>query len=142
MQTDTMSLTAKGPLVRVPVLPVPLQRVSEAIQAWPGTVAATHWDLYDRTRVDGADFYVGDQELGHVHLNGDMHLATSKPLRDKLLEHRLAQPFPWYDCWIQFSIKTEVQAQHAIWLFRLNYDRINGVNFTALVAEIDKNFAH
>ena len=61
---------------------------------------------------------------------------------DKLLESLLAQPFPWYDSWVQFSIGTEAQAQHAIWLFRLNYDRINGASFKALVATIDSQTAH
>ena len=79
MQTDTMSLTAKGPLARVPFLPGPLQRVSEAIQAWPRIVAATHWDLYDRTRVDGADFYVGDQELGDLIAAGNLTTGSLCP---------------------------------------------------------------
>src|SRR5262249_1401967 len=55
-----MKLADKGPIKPPPALKGPAQLVSQEIQSGPGIVAATHWFLYDRTKVDGADFYVGE----------------------------------------------------------------------------------
>jgi hypothetical protein len=92
-----MKLADKGPIKPPPVLKGPAQLVSQEIQSWPGIVAATHWFLYDQTQVDGVDFYVGDRELGHIHLDGEIHLGTTRPLGAMLIEHGLADPFEWHD---------------------------------------------
>ena len=96
-------------------------------QKWPGIIAATHWHLSRRDEVDGADFYIGEQELGHIHLDGEVHLATDLEMRKSLVEAGLARPFPWYKSWVELSIRTEPDAAHAIRLFRLNYCRLTGV---------------
>ena len=93
-----MTLSSKGAIRPVPRLVGPAQRVSEMIQTWPGIIAATHWDLYDNKKINGADFYVGQNELGHIHLDGETHLASTKQLRMPLIAAGLAEPFPWYDC--------------------------------------------
>ena len=124
-----MKLTEKGPLLPPPVLAGPGQQTAAAVQSWPGIVAATHWDLFNRTRVDGADFYVGEAELGHIHLNGEVHLATTPALGLPLLAQGLARPFPYGGGpgdWVTFPIRTAADAAHAVWLFRLNYDRLQG----------------
>ena len=123
-KAETLPLEAKGPVKPVPILKGPAQRASEAIQSWPRVVSATHWALNAPTKVDGADFYVGAEELGHIHLDGEVHLATSRPMREALIAAGLAEAFPWYGSWSQFRIRDTVGADHAIWLFRLNYDRI------------------
>jgi hypothetical protein len=105
-----MKLTDKGDIRPPPILTGPAQRVSGEIQSWPKIVAATHWYLHDRTQVDGADFYVGERELGHIHLDGEIHLGTTKALRDVLIEQRLAEPFEWHEAWVQFSIRSNQTA--------------------------------
>ena len=60
------------------------QSVSDQLQIWPGMISATHWQLGKSSRVDGAEFHVDKGgELGHIHLNGDIHLALTKGLRDR-----------------------------------------------------------
>jgi hypothetical protein len=122
----SMKLAEKGPIIAPPLLEGWAQRVSLEIQSWPGIVSATHWYLHDLTQVDGADFYVGEEELGHIHLDGELHLGLTRPLRKALTDARLAEPFPWSDDWVQFPITDQTSTQHAIWLFRFGYDRLNG----------------
>lgn len=87
-----MKLADKGPIKPPPLLKGPARFVSHEIQSWPGIVAATHWFLYDQTQVDGVDFYVGDRELGYIHLDGEIHLGTARTLGARLIEHGLADP--------------------------------------------------
>ena len=48
-----------------------LEPTSQAVQCWPGVIAAAHWDLHRVGEVvDGADFYVGEAERGPLHLSG------------------------------------------------------------------------
>ena len=53
-----------------------LKAVADAVAAWPEVGATTHWRFDQPNRVDGIDFYVGSDELGHIHLNGSIYLAT------------------------------------------------------------------
>jgi len=122
-----MKLGEKGRRVAPPVLEEWAQVVSIEIQSWPGVISATHWFLHDPTQVDGADFYVGDAELGHLHLDGELHLGLTQPLRRALITAKLAEPFRWARDWVQFSIIDLSSALHAIWLFRLGYDRLHGI---------------
>lgn len=57
-----MTLEEKGPIKPPPVLTKYPQQVSTEIQRWDGIIAATHWEIYDKTKPDGADFYVGSQQ--------------------------------------------------------------------------------
>jgi hypothetical protein len=135
-----MTLEEKGRIIPPPILAIYPQMVSDAIQQWKHIISATHWDLYDRTKVDGADFYAGEKELGHIHLDGSVHLATINELRIPLLENNLAKKFPYggeYEGWVLFKISTEKEAQQAIWLFQLNYERLMGVSMETLISKIN-----
>jgi len=124
---NELSLIEKGPVRPAPTLSKHPQRVSSEIQSWPGVVAAAHWNLYWPDVVDGSDFYVGERELGHIHLNGHAHIATTRGLRDRLLKSGEAQTFPWsggYEDWVMYPIGNAADADHAIGLFRLNYERL------------------
>lgn len=134
-----MKLTEKGPVKPAPVLAGPGQKTAEAIMSWPAIISATHWDLFNRSRVDGADFYVGESELGHIHLNGEVHLAATAGLGVALLQRGLVSPLPYgkaYGDWVSFMIRTDSHAGHATWLFQLNYDRLRGVSIAALTERI------
>ena len=121
-----MRLESKGEIRPPPKLKGPAQSVSLEIQSWPGIIAASHWFLYDRTQVDGADFYVGENELGHIHLGGELHLGLTVGLRRQLIEAGLAEALPWAEDWIQAPISNPKEARTAQWLFRLGYDRLMG----------------
>ncbi len=120
-----MALAAKGRFAPPPVLRSPLQAVSAEVQSWPGVVSATHWHYARPHEVDGADFYVGEDELGHVHVDGELHLATSPAIAGELIARRLATRFRWPgDEWCMFTIRSDEDARHAIWLLRIGYDHL------------------
>lgn len=136
-----MMLSEKGPLAPVPTLAAMLEPTSQAVQSWPGVIAAAHWDLFRVGQVvDGADFYVGMAELGHIHLSGDVHLASSPALGQALVASGWARPLRFggaqYVGWTEFHVRTAADAAHATRLFELNYQRLRGRPEAELVAEI------
>jgi len=132
-----MKLKDKGQILPVPVLSKYPQMVSEEIQKWSNIISATHWDLYDKTKVDGADFYVGEKELGHIHLDGWVHLATNKELAQAMLKNKLAVKFPYAQNWVMFSIANKQNVKNAILLFQLNYDRLNGEHIDIIISKLN-----
>ena len=136
-----MTLEEKGRIVPPPTMSAYPQMVSLAIQQWKNVISASHWNLYDTSKIDGADFYVGKNELGHIHLDGSVHLATTNELRIPLIENNLAQIFSYggeYEGWVQFKISTETDAKQAIWLFQLNYEWLMGISIETLISKINK----
>lgn len=123
-----MKLAAKGRRAPPPVLDGPFQGLSEEVQSWPGIVAATHWHFLRTSLVDGADFYRGDEELGHIHLDGEVHLATSPAIARALIGAQLAEPFPWSRAgeWVTYRIHSEEGIRHAERLMRMAYDYLGG----------------
>ncbi len=123
---STLPREAKGPLAPPPLLGGTVQAVADAIAAWPEVEASTHWHFSDQTRVDGIDFYVGPDELGHIHLNGSIHLATTPELGAELVAEGLGKPFPWARGWTMTNI-SRLGVDGAVALFRRNYDRLRPV---------------
>ena len=119
----TMARSDKGVLAPAPRLAGPLQTVAEAVAAWPGISASTHWHLFDRSRVDGVDFYLEEKELGHIHVDGSVHLATSPSLGKALVAERRARPFPYQRGWVCEDVQN-IGVTAAIALFRSNYERL------------------
>ena len=122
----TMERADKGAVTPAPKLEGPLQAVAKAVASWPGISATSHWHFYDRSRVDGIDFYLNDEELGHIHLDGSLHLATSPTLGKALIAERQARPFPYQGGWVCEDVQ-DIGVQAAIALFRRNYERLQGV---------------
>ncbi len=120
---STLPREAKGPLAPPPVLGGPLQTAADVIAGWPEVEATTHWHFSDQTRVDGIDFYVGADELGHIHLDGSIHLATTPELGAKLVAEGLGRPFPWAHGWTTVSIG-RLGVDAAVAAVRRNYDRL------------------
>lgn len=120
---STLPREAKGPLAPPPALDGPLRAVADTVAAWPEVETTTHWHLTDRDRVDGIDFYVGADELGHIHLDGSIHLATTPELGAKLVAEGLGRPFPWARGWTVANV-SRLGADAAVALFRRNYDRL------------------
>lgn len=131
-----MTLEEKGPLVPPPALTKYPQQVSEEVQSWSKVTAATHWEIGDSTSPNGADFYVGQQELGHIHLDGEIHLPMGKELSVELIKNKFAKKFIYAKDWITAPIQSATDASHAKWLFKLNYDRIMKVPREKLISEI------
>ncbi len=131
-----MTLEEKGPIMPPPELSKFPQQVSKEIQSWKDITAATHWDLYDRSKPDGADFYIGQEELGHIHLDGEVHLAIGKELALVLIKNKLGKKFPYGSDWVTSPIESAKDVPHATWLFKLSYNRIKGMPVKKLVDEI------
>jgi hypothetical protein len=120
---STLPREAKGRIAPLPALTGKLKAVADAVAAWPEVEATAHWRFDQPNRVDGIDFYVGSDELGHVHLDGSIHLATSPRLCSELVAEGLGRPFEWGHGWTVASID-RVGVDDSVALFRRNYDRL------------------
>ncbi len=123
-----MKLSQKGLRAPAPVLKGALQTLSETIQAWSGIDASTHWHFSRNGQVDGADFYRDGEELGHLHLEGDLHLITSPSIAAGLIGAGHARRVPWggSDDWVTYHIQGEDGIGHAEWLLKIGYDYLGG----------------
>ncbi len=133
-----MKLDEKGHFAPPPRLPRFAQTLSERLAKQPGVEARTHWLLGDETQVDGADFYLGQEELGHLHLEGEAHVAQAGPVRNALVEKGLAQPFRWSRQFVTADISDEAGVEHGAWLFSLRRRQLEGVPVTELVREVNE----
>ena len=66
--------------------------VSAELQKWY-RMQDMHRQLRNPEKVNGAEFHVDDKELGHIHLNGEMHLLLTKRLSRALIQNGLAEKF-------------------------------------------------
>ncbi len=121
----TLPRLAKGPLGPPPALTGPLGEVADAVAGWPGIITTVHWNLFDQSKVDGVDFYLNDDELGHLHLDGSIHLATSPALGKRLVAAGLAKPFRYQQGWVEAQVG-RIGPAAAIALFKRNYDALRG----------------
>jgi hypothetical protein len=51
-----MTLEEKGLIVPPPKMSAYPQMVSDTIQQWENVISASHWDLYENSKVDGQIF--------------------------------------------------------------------------------------
>ena len=131
-----MQLRNEGVIQPAPALRGMAQEVSLELQKWDGMQAVTHWQLGNSEKVDGAEFHVNDKELGHIHLNGEMHLLLTKRLSRALIQNGLAEKFPWGAEWVQAPLSTESERERALWLFRLGYDHLRAVDEEVLLERV------
>lgn len=132
---DTLPREAKGPVAPPPALDGKLKAVADAVIAWRAVEATTHWRFDAPDRVDGIDFYVGSEELGHIHLDGSIHLATSPELRSELVAAGLGQPFRWARGWTVAPIE-RLGVEASVALFRRNDDRLRGQSPAAVAGDL------
>lgn len=120
---STLPRRAKGPIAPPPALAGKLKAVADAVAEWPDVEATVHWRFDQPNQVDGVDFYVGSDELGHIHLDGSIHLATPPWLGSELVAEGLGKPFVWAHGWTAASIH-RLGVDRSVALFRRNYDRL------------------
>ncbi len=121
----TMLRVDKGPVIPPPMVKGILKVITDAVSKWPRIITTTHWDPFNPTVVDGVDFYYGEEELGHIHLDGSAHIATSLKLGKELIAQGLAKPFRYTQGWIEEDVHHN-GAEAAIELFLSNYKRLLG----------------
>jgi len=131
-----MKLSEKGPFAPPPVLAEPSQTLSSSLAAWPDVHARAHWEIGDDTAVNGADFYVGQEELGHIHLYGEAHVMMPQYLASALIAAGIGERFQWSRNAVVHQLDTRADVAAAQWIFQLNYDRIKGVEKSELLQRI------
>jgi len=132
-----MKLDEKGRFAPPPPLPRFAQQLSEALARVPNVQARTHWQLGDESVVDGADFYFGDEELGHLHLDAEAHVAQAKPIRDALIAAGHAKPFRWSREFVTAPVVKQADVKHVRWLFELRRKQLEGTSVADLLKEIN-----
>jgi hypothetical protein len=120
---STLPRRDKGPIGPPPTLTGKLKAVADAVAAWPDVEATVHWRFDQPNRVDGVDFYVASDELGHIHLDGSIHLATTPRLGAELVAEGAGQPFVWAHGWTTASLR-RLAVDRSVELFRRNYNRL------------------
>lgn len=132
-------LRNEGPLQPAPELKGYAEVVSKELQSWPDVLAATHWELGNASKVDGAEFHLqAGGELGHIHLDGEIHVALTRELRAALTAKGLARPFVYDPAWVTASITSKEDAAQASWIFRLAYDRLKSVPSSELLVRVEE----
>lgn len=106
------------------------------ICSWDGLLGRTHWHLGDETRVDGADYHVGQDEVGHIHLYAEAHVVLPVTVVSALVRTGLGTPFQWSRNVVVYGIDHEADVEHAVWLFRLAYDHLAGEKTRALIERV------
>ena len=119
-----MSRTEKGRVASAPRLRGVAQHVADAVALLTGVIVQAHWEIGSETEVNGTDFYVGEQELGHIHLDGEAHIPIGNALAKLLIKAKLARRFRWNDDFI--AVDTSSAA--ALWLFGLRHAQIAGAS--------------
>jgi hypothetical protein len=120
---STLPRAAKGPVAPPPVVDGPLQTIVDAVAGWPGVNTTVNWHLMDKSRVDGVDFYLEEEELGHLHLDGSIHLAASPDLGKAMIAEGVAKPFRYQQGWVEEQVG-RIGPDAAIALFRRNYEHL------------------
>lgn len=94
------------------------ERIADTVRSWPGVDEAPH-------RFGGVEFRVGRRELGHLHGNRIADLPFPRRVRDELIAEGRARPHHVLpdSGWITVSIHSPEEADNALDLFRMAYER-------------------
>jgi hypothetical protein len=94
------------------------ERITSEVLSWEGVTSAPH-------RFGGLEFLLGKRELGHLHGDRLADLPFPRKVRDELVEAGRAKPHHVLpqSGWVSFWIEGEEDADAAVELFRLSYER-------------------
>src|SRR5437016_14433232 len=98
--------------------PTSQQRITDAVSSWPGVEVGRH-------RFGGVEFRLGRRELGHLHGDRIADLPFPRRVRDQLIADGRARPHHVLpdSGWITVSIRSADEAERAVELFRMAYER-------------------
>ena len=96
------------------------EQIATTVRSWPGVEAAPH-------RFGGVEFRLGRRELGHLHGDRIADLPFPRRVRDELIAEGRAHPHHVLpeSGWITVSIRSPSEAENALELFRMAYERAN-----------------
>jgi Family of unknown function (DUF5519) len=94
------------------------EQIATVVRSWPGVEAAPH-------RFGGVEFRLGRRELGHLHGDRIADLPFPRRVRDQLIAEGRARPHHVLpeSGWITVSIGSDDEAESAVELFRMAYER-------------------
>jgi len=94
------------------------ERIRREVSSWPGVTVEPH-------RFGGLEYRVGRREIGHVHGDALADLPFPVAIRRQLVAAHRAMPHHILpdSGWVSYVMRTPVDADGAIALFRLNYER-------------------
>ena len=101
------------------------EQIAATVQSWPGVQSAPH-------RFGGLEFRLGRRELGHIHGDRIADLPFPRRVRDELIADGRARAHHVLpdSGWITVSIGSPEEADRAVELFRLAYDRAQNARRT------------
>ena len=97
-------------------------QIAGTVRSWPGVEAAPH-------RFGGVEFRLGRRELGHLRGDRIADLPFPRRVRDQLIAegrarpHHVLQDLDPAHPWITVSIHSPDEAERAVELFRMAYER-------------------
>ena len=105
------------------------EQIETAVLSWPGVEAAPH-------RFGGVEFRLGRRELGHLHGDRIADLPFPRRIRDQLISEGRARPHHVLpeSGWITVSIASPEEADQAIELFRMAYERATKARRSAVAS--------
>lgn len=133
MLPGTMSRAAKGRVAPPPRLSPIAQTVADAVARLAGVAVQAHWEIGSQTKINGTDFYVGEEELGHIHLDGEAHIPLGRALADVVIEARLGRRFRWSR---EFVVVDTANSDVAQWVFGLRRAQIDHATHETLVDNV------
>ena len=95
------------------------ERITREVTRWRGVTTAA--GEYGET-----DFVVDGRSIGHVHGGHQADIPFPRPIRDELVAAGRTGPHHVHpnSGWTTLYIRTDADAEDAIELLRINYDRI------------------
>ena len=101
-------------------------KVIDEVRRWPGVEMRPHASGETAGESDGVEFRLYGRQIGHIHGDCGVHLSLTKALKHCVVAEHLAEPLDDASTqgWTMFNPTCGEDAEHAIWLFRLNYVRL------------------
>ncbi|WP_075357064.1 luciferase family protein [Caballeronia sordidicola] len=109
---------------QLPKLSKAAQQVAETVASWDGVSAMgriSPWRVGHEHDIDGIGFYVGQKELGHIHLDSSAHVMLLSPALNLIVEAGFAHRSEWTADQVVIVIEDFATANWATWLLELSY---------------------
>jgi len=87
--------------------------------------------------VDGAEFHVGDGEVGHIHLDATGHFLLNRKIASLLVQKRLGRAPSLSNAWISRPVRSSADVHHAARLFGLAYGWLRGVADEEVIEQVE-----
>jgi hypothetical protein len=99
-----------------------IAQVEREILDWPGV----HKEFRPSPVGDAVIYWLGERQLGHIHLDGVADLQFPRAVHDELIAAGRARPHRGgFAAVVSYAIRRPEDVRGAIDLFRLSYERLS-----------------